>query len=142
MGPSKQVNLIVIITKESAASYGTALRAHWLNAKKNDVVVVLGAPQYPTVAWVEIMAWTDKAYFKVSLRDKLLNLGDASDMMKVLDTVQESIMHDYKRKPMSDYDYLKNEIEPPAWILAMLFVLGVIASAAAAYLFSKNNYRH
>lgn len=138
LGPLKQVNLVVVATNEESADYGAALRASWLNAKKNDVVVVVGVPIYPEISWVEVLAWTDNSLFKVVLRDKLKDLGSIDDLNAFLDKVQESIQRDYMRKPMSDYDYLASEVEPPLWIIVLLICLGVFASLGLTYWTGNN----
>jgi hypothetical protein len=47
LGPRRQVNAILVFTKQSNPQYAEALRAEWLGGKKNDVVVVVGVPEYP-----------------------------------------------------------------------------------------------
>ena len=141
LGPTKQVNLVVVTSAQAQRGYGTALRSHWLNGKKNDVVVVLGAPAYPAVAWADVIAWTDNEHFKVSLRDKLQDLGDMSNPEAVLDIVQESIVRDYVRKPMQDYEYLASEIEPPMWVIVLLALGGIGASWGVAVVLSRNQMR-
>ena len=131
----------VVTSSQAQRGYGTALRSHWLNGKKNDVVVVLGAPAYPAVAWADVIAWTDNEHFKVSLRDKLQDLGDMSNPEAVLDIVQESIVRDYVRKPMQDYEYLASEIEPPMWVIVLLGLGGIAASWGVAVALSRNQTR-
>lgn len=44
VGPAKQVNAVVLLTKRPDRLYASAVRSAWLGGKKNDVVVVVGAP--------------------------------------------------------------------------------------------------
>lgn len=141
LGPAKQVNLVVVASSTTDRNYGTAVRAQWLNGKKNDVVVVLGAPAYPRIEWAEVFAWTDNEMFKVVLRDELQALGDMSNPEVVLDVVQKSITKDYVRKPMKDYDYLASEIEPPLWVVVLLGIGGTLASWGVAVLLASNQTR-
>ncbi len=47
LGPVKQANVVVVITRDSSPNYAEELRNQWLGGKKNDTVVVIGAPNYP-----------------------------------------------------------------------------------------------
>lgn len=141
LGPAKQVNLVVVASSAAERDYGTAIKARWLNGKKNDVVIVLGAPAYPRIEWADVLAWTDHEMFKVSLRDELQDLGDMSNPEAVLDVVQKAIEKSYVRKPMKDYDYLASEIEPPFWVIVLLGIGGILASVAVAVLFGNNQTR-
>ena len=59
----------------------------------------------------------------------------------VLDIVQESIVRDYVRKPMQDYEYLASEIEPPMWVIVLLALGGIGASWGVAVVLSRNQMR-
>lgn len=142
LGPTKQVNLVVVASSSAELNYGTALKVQWLNGKKNDVIVVLGAPNYPRVEWVQVLAWTDNELFKVGLRDELQELGDMSDPEAVLERIEQAIVQGYVRKPMEDYEYLASEIEPPLWVVLLLAFGGIAASWAVAVLFGNNQFRN
>ncbi|HTK04055.1 MAG TPA: hypothetical protein VL500_00565, partial [Candidatus Eisenbacteria bacterium] len=45
LGAAKQVDIIVVVTDVGDEAYLEALRETWLGGKKNDFVVVIGAPQ-------------------------------------------------------------------------------------------------
>lgn len=137
LGPAKQVNLVVVFTSQKDPQYATALRAAWLGGKKNDVVVVFGAPAYPAIEWVRVVSWTDKELFKVQLRDALLSLKTA-DRTSVLQVVTEHVERLYVRKPMQDFEYLVHDIEPPLWLLLLLVLLSVAASVGASRYFANN----
>lgn len=139
-GVSKQVNIVVVITKATDPDYATALDAKWLGGKKNDVVVVLGAPEYPKQQWVRIISWTDEQIFKVELRDALMK-HEMLDPVKVMAEIGTHIDQSFKRKSMKDFKYLEASIEPPAWLLVTLFLLSTFASLACTYCFVRNDVR-
>ncbi len=58
LGPSKQSNVIIVFTKSPSAQFATDLRNSWLGGKKNDTVVVVGTPNYPQIAWVDVFSWS------------------------------------------------------------------------------------
>lgn len=131
---------MVVLTSEPDRAFGTALRAHWLGGKKNDVVLVLGVPEYPKIAWAEVFSWTDKELFKVELRDALERL-DTADPVLVMDTVEAHVQKGFVRRPMADFEYLSWEIEPPAWAIALIAVLALVASVLSTKYLSQNYIR-
>lgn len=140
LGPSKQLNLVVVMTKESDPTFARALRAHWLGGKKNDVVIVLGVPEYPKIAWADVISWTDKELFKVELRDALQRLP-AAEPAATLDLIETHVKRGFVRRPMADFEYLTWEIEPPTWAIALIALLALGASIWSTSYFSKNRLR-
>lgn len=129
LGPSRQANVVIVAVKTSDPRYAEALRAKWLGGKKNDVIVVLGVPEYPKIEWVSVLSWTKVEILKVNLREDLLQLGDMSDHNKVLDLIEGHIGKSFKRRHMSEFEYLKEAIEPPTWCIVLSVVLSVLACA-------------
>lgn len=136
LGPSKQANVVIVITKSPDMKYTNALSAAWLGGKKNDVIVVIGAPEYPKIAWVDVISWTDKQLFKVQLRDDIMALSEV-DRVKVMSTIHENIMKGFTRKHMADFEYLKDSLEPSAGWMWFLGILSVLTSAGLSILFSR-----
>lgn len=61
----------------------------------------------------------------VKLRDAILELKvlDAEPFMAA---VKNEIGAHFQRRPMSEYEYLKDVIEPPAWVLWLAFGLSFL----------------
>jgi hypothetical protein len=137
LGPAKEVNTVLVFTKEADPQFAAALDAAWLGGKKNDVVVVLGAPDFPAIAWARVLSWTDREVFKVQLRDALLDLKTI-ERRAVLDTVTSHIARGFQRRPMQDFAYLKDQIEPPAWVLVVLFALSALTSIGLSVYLANN----
>ncbi|MNR71296.1 hypothetical protein D3C71_19110 [compost metagenome] len=138
VGPAKQANVVVVLTGIEDANYAMALRSAWLGGKKNDIVVVLGTPQYPSISWARVISWTDNEMFKVELTDALRDLPEASPET-VLPLVAKQAMAGFERKSMKDFEYLKDSIEPSGWMLALLFVFSMVASVVTSVVLSRNN---
>jgi hypothetical protein len=136
LGPAKQVNLVVVMAKTEDSNYQYALQHAWLGGKKNDVVVMLGVPEYPKLSWVRVMSWTDKELFKVELRDELAAL-EVVDRSVVLPIVAKHIEQSFVRKQMKDFEYLKSEISPSTWVILLAFFLGLGSSVALSIYFSR-----
>jgi hypothetical protein len=140
LGPLKQVNLVLIFTKEPNSQFAEALRVAWLGGKKNDVIVVLGTPSFPNISWVSVISWTDNEIFKVQLRDALLDLKTV-DRTLLLSIVESHILKSFVRKPMADFEYLKELIEPPTWVVWVLLLVSTFASVGTSIALSRNTTR-
>ncbi|HEY4519607.1 MAG TPA: hypothetical protein VJH33_01030 [Candidatus Paceibacterota bacterium] len=138
LGPKKQANIVLIVVKTPDQGYAHAIEAHWLGGKKNDVVVVLGVPEYPNIGWAYIMSWTDSQIFKVQLRDALLALGTV-EKDAVLRTIHQHVATTFVRKPMADFAYLKDEIRPPTWVIVFAAMFGILGSIGLSFLFRQKD---
>lgn len=136
-GPSKQVNVVIVAVKTDDPNYEYALRTAWGNANKNDVVVVMGAPEWPKINWVRIITWSKSEIFKVELRDtiQLLNVADRE---QVIPAIAVQIDKNFVRRSMKEFKYLENEIDPPSWVLMVLVVLQLISAGVIAILMERN----
>lgn len=136
VGPAKEANVVVLFVNNPDPNYAESVRKAWLGGKKNDVIVVLGAPEYPKLSWARVVSWTDVELFKVQLRDALL---DQEQIVRpaVLGVIEQSIMSSFKRKSMKDFEYLKSEIAPPTWVIAAAVLLGLVASVVLSLYFAE-----
>lgn len=130
VGPKKQANVIVIFAKTSNRAYVEALKSKWLGGKKNDVLVVVGTLKYPKVEFVDVISWTDNQLFKIQLRDDLSATPEVNQAQWI-ESIQKNIMTSYVRKPAKDFEYLKDEIQPPTWVIALAFFLSFVVSCVA-----------
>jgi hypothetical protein len=127
LGPAKQANAVIVIVKTNDPSYFYALQDAWLNGKKNDIVLVIGAPDFPNkAAWVNVMALSQDDIFQVKLRDDILALPQLTPDA-VISTLKSEAMATFKRKHMRDFAYLDAEIDPPAWVMELALAFIVMA---------------
>lgn len=134
LGAPKQVNITVIVVNEGDQAYLEGLREAWLGGKKNDLVVVIGAPQFPQIAWAGVVSWTRNEEIKLTIRDRIATL-QAFDGDRVLDIVAEEVQGKFVRRPMADFEYLRATLEPPTWACWLLFILGCLASLGLSWYF-------
>lgn len=140
LGPAKQTNVVIVMAKEASSAFGSAVQATWLGGKKNDVIVVLGIPDYPKLSWARVFSWSDNELFKVQLRDDLQAMPTV-DRVAVINAIEKHVAAGFKRKPMADFEYLRNEIHPPMWLTALLAFLGALASVLTSWFMAKNDIR-
>lgn len=141
LGPTKQVNVVLVVVNTDDPNYVYALRDAWLGGKKNDVVLVVGITDYPKISWVDVISWTDRELFKVVLRDSVRNLGEMQ-VDPVIDILKDSITTEFTRKRMRDFEYLEAEIDPPGWVLTtMVIVILLINVGFIGFNLYNHNYQ-
>ncbi|MFH1430515.1 MAG: hypothetical protein ABIG71_03275 [Candidatus Uhrbacteria bacterium] len=147
LGKRKQVDVIIVVTSESDAMYVEAVSEKWFGGKKNDFIVVIGAPHYPEIAWVDTVSWTRVEELKIAVRDRILALKTLhnteldlnADGEVALRIIYQEVAEKFVRTPMADFAYLRAQIEPPEWILWLLFIIGTIVSIVLQVYFWKND---
>lgn len=129
LGAKKQVNIIVIVTKEADPMFAEALRQKWLGGKKNDVIVLAGMPSFPSIAWVSVISWTQKDDMKIRIRDNILAM-QTFDGHKVLGITAYEVDKGFSRRHWQDFDYLKAGVEPSGGEIIALFLIAFVFSVA------------
>lgn len=127
LGPKRQANLIFVITKNLSPTYADAIYAKWNGAEKNDIVVFLGVAPNGEIKWANIKAWSKYDIFQVALRDSLLDLK-TFNMKNVIDTTVKVTYAKFERKPMKEFEYLKNDsqtITPFASVFIVILMLAI-----------------
>jgi len=139
LGFAKQVNIIVILTEIDDSSYRYAIEKAWLGAKKNDVVVFVGLDD-SKITWVDVMTWalnSGNELFHVTMRDGLLE-QNTLDAKKFVPFVSQTVSKLYDRPQMKDYEYLKDDIHPPAFVIILAIIIAFGMSIGFTFYFHKN----
>ncbi len=136
LGPRKQVNYLVVMTSQSPR-FADALRSKWLGGKKNDIVVVIGT-RYPQIQWVRVFSWAKHDIVNVALRNALLD-SKTLNPDKTIGIIADHAERLYVRRPMSDFEYLKDDVHPSTWVMVLALILGALASIGAAIFFHGND---
>jgi hypothetical protein len=127
LGAAKQVDTIIVITAAADRSYLQALQEHWLGGKKNDVVVIIGAPHFPDIAWADVMSWSRSEEMKIEIRDAIQAMGQF-DFDKLIPILKSEISAKFVRRKFADFAYLKSTVEPTETMMWVLGVLGLALS--------------
>lgn len=139
LGPSKQANVIVIVTNITDPMYRYSVENAWLGGKKNDVVVFIGSSDGQKIDWVDVMTWAlnrGNGLFHATLRDDLLSIGRL-DSEKLVSVISSDTARLFTRPHMKDFEYLDKEIEPPTWVLILGLILGILCSLGCTFFFWK-----
>ncbi len=146
LGKERQVNVMVYVVGTDKPSFRAALDARWANGKKNDVMVLVGAPAFPEVAWADAMAWTVTDLFHVSLRDRVSEMKSIDDPDALVAAIVDQVAQPagkggYDRKPMEAYEYLASEIELPLWSHALVWIICGFLAWATSWALENNEFR-
>lgn len=138
VGAKKQANIIVYVTKHST-DFAFALERKWDGFNKNDIIVIIGADDFTsTPKWVNVMSWTKREDFKVHLRDVLAALP-ALDTATVSAKIAASVLGEFERRQMRDFEYLAEENGPSIFQVAV-WMLIVTAIGFGVNFVLKRNY--
>lgn len=126
LGAKKQVNMIVVLTRDKPIEWFSALEQSWIGGKKNDVVLVVSLDAQMKQQWAQVMAWTSNEYFKVKLRDDIMRL-ESFDRTSVMRTLELDVNAHFVRKPMKEFEYLKSSITPTPmqWIITLIIAIAL-----------------
>lgn len=139
IGEAKQVNIVVIATELDDPNYRHAVENAWIGAKKNDVVVFLGLDGN-NFTWVDVMTWAlngGNELFAATLKQELTAIG-SFDAVKISTTISSNIKSLYDRPKMEDYEYLKDSIDPPSWLILACLFASIVLTGSLTYYFHKN----
>ena len=138
LGSKKQVNIIVVVTKNRDESYFYALREAWIGGKKNDVILVVSVDDNLKPEWANVMSWELNELFNVKLRDAVM-AQPALTAEVTIANLRSSILDYHQRKPMADFAYLKSSITPTTsqWIVSLIVQLALLAGSL--FFFHINN---
>lgn len=144
LGASKQVNVLVYTVKTTDPQFGFALDEYWVKGKKNDVIVVIGLNEFPKINFVHVMAWTKVEEFPLMLRNRIMDLGEATDPQKITDIISSQLTMSpanggFVRMPMSDLEYLIRDIKLPLWCQILIVIIGAAVSFGVSVWLVKNN---
>lgn len=139
LGKKKQVNIIVLVVKTGNSSYEYALEEAWLGGKKNDLVVIIGAPEYPQISWVRIMSWSQSENLKVELRDEISDIGVLNKRAEITQSIRTLVDQKFVRRQMADFKYLLASAQPSTGVTIFLFLFGVAVSIGLTVFFYKQD---
>ncbi len=135
---AKQVNLVIVITSR-AATFANQLKAAWLNGRKNDLVVVIGSTKDQPLAiqWVESFGWSSNNLALISTRDDIRDHGTIDPT--IISIAISNINKYWSRTPMSQYEYLKDEVELSTNAIFILSFVGLAAIGILTYVFIQKD---
>lgn len=138
LGPKKQANAIIVLVNTADQSYQLALENAWLGGKKNDIVIIIGTTHFPDIDWVGVTSWTNKELFKVQLRDEIF-AQRTIDREKIMAMITKHTNATFVRRQMADFEYLKDDIEPPLWVIILAIIFSMATCGGLSYWFFRED---
>lgn len=141
LGPSRQMNMVFVITKDTQRDYAFAMRRHWRGFKKNDAIVFIGLDASGNITWSETMSWSRNELFNIEMRAFFEErIGQSFAALNPRDTMAqvEEISLLFERRPMHEFEYLRGDIPPPTWLLILATILSVGGGIGLSIFFHRN----
>lgn len=141
LGPERQMNALIVFVDatEYSSEITRALRRAWGGFKKNDAVIFFGINRDQTLAWTDTLSWSKNELFNVGLRNDFSAqyFGKPLDRAAVIQHIYEVGMASYERRSMTEFEFLKEQIPIPTWLLILTGLVSVGGSLGLFVLFLK-----
>lgn len=150
IGPRSKANAFVLFTNYPDSQYRYFLESAWSGGKKNDVIIVVGTDaggtgksKYPRIGWVEIMTFAGNRG-NTLLAEQLGRTIKEYEYFtpEVANLSLDMISQKFDLPKMEDYEYLKDEIDPPTWLVIVLSFAQLILGLLLGAFFSQNDALH
>lgn len=143
LGPSKQANIVVVVVNVEGQDYRYALEAAWEGGKKNDIVVIIGAPHFPQISWTDTITLggnKGNEFLQVHMRNTIMD--NPTMDIQTLDLIATNVQQHFDRESMKHFRYLLDTIQPPAallWVTAFISVFGSFGLSWFFYCYDLDN---
>lgn len=138
ISPKTKMNAIVLITAEKASTWTWDLKASWLGGKINDSVLIIGTTDGVKIDWVETFSWSKEKMFDVALRDSVRDVNELKPE-EILGVLEWAATKYFVGTKVADLDYLKDEVDPPLWVIILAIVLSSGISIGLGIYFHQND---
>lgn len=133
LGPTKQVNVILILVPTNDRSYMFALKDAWIGGKKNDVDIVIGSADGHTIDFAEVMSWSTNKAMAVDLKNRIQDIGTLDKRDDIQKVILTTVQAEFVRMHMKDMKWLMRSFQPSGTVMIWLFILAVLIEAGLAY---------
>lgn len=139
VGSTKQANVIIMFVPQEDSAIRNAARVKWIGGKKNDVVLIIGVDN-TEISWVDVFSWSKNGVFDVQLREEISSLKniDFSEPNQTINLIKKNINANFVRRPMKEFEYLKDEIKPSIWVIVLTFILSLGVAVGSSVYMHKN----
>lgn len=138
----KDPNVLFVFTGTTDRNYRYALERKWLGGKKNDLIVVIGAPSYPDATWAEVITLggtTGNELTAVKIRRTIE--GKRLSPSKTTEDVFKVIDRNFDMKSIDDFKYLEDEQRIGFWQGLLIVLISIVVSIIVSIIFSNNSLR-
>lgn len=129
-------NVIIAVTDKDI-SMADSIAMAWDAHNINDLVVTIGSADNETIDWVDVRSWSSSDLVNITIRDRISDLKKI-DIDAINDIIQQEAMLNFKLRQPEDFEYLKDDITIPTWLLILVGFLLCVASPAMTYFFFEH----
>ena len=135
-------NILFVFTSTTDRNYRYALERKWLGGKKNDLVVVIGAPSYPKATWAEVITLGGTSGNELTaVKVRRAIEGQNLDPVKTTNKVFSVVERNFDMKSIDDFEYLEDEQQISFWQGFFIVLISIIVSIIVSIIFSNNSLR-
>lgn len=127
-------NVIVVVTGHSQV-WADQLAQGWDAHNINDIVVTIGMQQ-DQISWVDVKSWSKNEITNIEIRDNILDLVQL-DKQKINAIIKKAVIDNYEMRPMSDFEYLADDIPPPMWAIILAVFWLLVVTPLTTFIFHK-----
>lgn len=136
LGPSKKVNIVVILHNKGAVFAETVKTKH-LGGKINDLYVVIDIDKEGVFNSVAAFSWSKSDLVNVAVRDALLDIGKY-DAVKMNEVISTNVQQHYQHRSTEEFKYLEEDVEIPKWALWFVMIFGILFPFGATWVAHKH----
>ncbi len=139
LGKSKEVNIMMMVTKNMPEDYFYAVEEAWIGGKKNDFITMVNIDDGGKVTWSKVMAWSQNKMAETVVADAMVKIGTL-DRPKMIEEIKTDVSQNFQRKHMADFKYLDNKVEMGKWEWIWDIVIGLTLSIGIGIFYMKNDF--
>lgn len=130
LGRPKQVRVYVLVYRNKPQDVAVKQEWYWQGGNKNEFVVAVGVDGEGNVQWARPFAWSalDEKPVRELLTETRMKLVDMGrlDLSALADWLYPQVQARFKRMPFARFSYLT--VDPPGWVVVLVFVLTTLLS--------------
>ncbi len=112
--PEKNFQGMILIYHNKTEESALLQRDYWQGGNLNEFVICVGLNAKEEVSWSYVFGWEESEIAKVKMRD-FVQSQKKLNLLSVVQEIEKVVIPTYKAKKWSDWDYLEDEISPPAF---------------------------
>lgn len=135
LGPTRQVRAWILVFRDRPVEAALEQEAYWQGGNKNEFVLAVGVGADDAVLWCRPFSWTKAEDLKSDARDFVTAQG-RFDVVKTAEWLGPALDAKFRRRSFSEFSYLT--VEPPAWAVAVTFLVTALANWGLAVWIVRN----
>lgn len=134
LGPTKQVNINLLLVPTQDRAYMFALKDAWLGGKKNDVDIVIGVgTDGHSIAFADVLSWSTNKDMAVDLKNHIQSIGTIDRRDDIKNVIYTTVNNEFVRMHMKNMKWLMRSFQPSGTAMLLLFLLGLLAEGGLAW---------